>query len=129
MTFDTTELKAELDMIDDLMKEGRLDKAKGDEWKQRIITDFEISKLPTGKPPAKPLNETTDLAHLPGRLVGWGIKLGGAILRGSGNTYVELSKREGYLDKDGKPPKKQPGQRAKSPDEMMDDLPEMFRNF
>jgi hypothetical protein len=116
------ELKAKLAEIDDLVKSEIITEKRGKEWKERYIAEFERTGLPADDKP-KSVMETSDLAHLPGRMVGFGLKLGAAILRGSGATYEGLSKQQGYLDKDGKPPK----QRPKSPDEMLDDLPEIYK--
>ena len=117
----TDELKAQLASVDTLVTDGIIDKKKGDAWKERIIAEFEGTAIP----PEKPKPESTDLAHLPGRMVGGFVSLLGAIARGSGATYEGLSKREGYMNQDGSERKQT---KRRSPDEMMDDLPDIFRN-
>ena len=118
MTFDTEQLKKQLEQIESLVKANVISAERGDEWKKRIVQKFEDEQ---GLKPAP----TTDLEHLPGRIVGGFIEALGAIARGSGATYEGLSKREGYIKENGK---NQKTTRGKSPEEMMDDLPDIYKS-
>jgi hypothetical protein len=112
------ELTTELAAIDAMVASKAITLEKANEWKSHRIAIFELEeKL------ADPPREKVDLAHLPGRMVGAGIKLMGAIVRGSGATYEGLSKQEGYMNSDGTFKKT----RARSPDEMMRDLDNRYR--
>jgi hypothetical protein len=116
----TESLKAfaeELRAVDDMAAAKEITAEKAEEWKLRMIRTFEQRESLADKP-----REKVDLAHLPGRLVGAGIQLLGAIARGSGATYEGLSKQEGYMNPDGTFKKT----RRKSPDEMLDDLNQRY---
>jgi hypothetical protein len=118
MNIETLEaLTKELRTIDGMVNSKAITQEKADEWKAHLIQQFEQRESLADKP-----REQVDLAHLPGRLVGAGIQLLGAIARGSGATYEGLSKQEGYMNKDGTFKKT----RQKSPDEMMQELNQRF---
>ena len=114
------DLKKQVEEIDSLVTSNVITKERADEWKKNILNKFEQSN--TLVPPPK---EQVDVAHLPGRLVGYGVDFLRAVARGSGATYEGLSKQEGYLpDERGQ---KRTQSRARSPDEMMDNLPARFK--
>ena len=114
MTFDTEQLKKQLEQVDNLVKVGVISDERGNEWRETLIKKFEgLEGLKHESPP--------DIGNLPGKLVGAIIQALGAIARGSGATYEGLSKREGYLKGD-RQEKKQ-----KSPEELMNDIPEMYK--
>ena len=118
MSIETLEaLTKELTKIDSMVAAKVITQDKADDWKAHLITQFEQRESLADKP-----RERTDIAHLPGRLVGAGIQLLGAIVRGSGATYEGLSKQEGYMNADGTFKKT----RQKSPDEMLDELSHKF---
>jgi hypothetical protein len=103
--------------IEGMVTAGTITRRKADEWKDHLIAQFEQQESLADKP-----REQVDIAHLPGRLVGAGIQLLGAIARGSGATYEGLSKQEGYMNPDGTFKKTRP----RSPDEMLGDLNQRF---
>jgi hypothetical protein len=128
-------LKDWLADIDGLVKDNTIPEERGAAWKERIIAEFEAKQIPA-EPGAKgsaniPIMETTDLGHLPGRVIGKGIPILKGFLQGCGATYKGLSEREGYditlpgREKEGGRDKKK--DRPKSPQELYKDLPEQYR--
>lgn len=118
MSIETLEaLTKELTKIDSMVAAKAITQDKADDWKSHLIAQFEQRESLADKP-----REQVDIAHLPGRLVGAGINLLGAIARGSGATYEGLSKQEGYMNPDGTFKKT----RQKSPDEMMQELNQRY---
>jgi len=123
---DSEELKKKLKEIDDLVSSNIIDDEKAKAWKGRIIAEFERGlPAPAAEEKPKTIMDTTDVQHLPGRLIGHGLELGKAFVQGCGKTYEGLSKDYGYLEPDGQPGKKKKPPR--NPDELLDDLPPQFR--
>jgi len=103
-------LTAELKSVDTLVADGVISKEKGDEWKARIIAEFEGTEIPQEKKKEMP----GDIAHLPGRMIGGAIKILGNI----------NGARCAGVDEYGDAPRKK---RSASPQEMMDNLPPQYK--
>jgi hypothetical protein len=135
MTSETEELQNKIQDINALVKSGIITDQMGQEWKDRIIADFGKTKIPgaplaSGAEEPKDIMQTTDLGHLPGRIIGKSIPVLKGFLAGCGATYKGLSEQEGYdttLPGQGRKEGGKPKQRPKSPEEMYNDIPEQFR--
>lgn len=120
---DTDTLKKKLAAIDDLLKANLITRDRATDWKARVVDEFEQSDIPAVIEKKLP----NDLSHLPGRMIGGAVNAMKAIARGSGATYEALSKQEGYDPRSGDKIQ-QPGKRqAKNPNDLLDDLPDMYR--
>ena len=132
MSEEMEQLKQRLADIDGLVKDNTITEERGAAWKERVIAEYEATKIPGAPVTEQPkdIMKTTDLGHLPGRVIGKGIPLIKGFLRGCGATYKGLSEQEGYditLPGQERKNSDKPKQRPKSPQELMDDLPEKFR--
>jgi hypothetical protein len=134
MSEETVQLKQRLADIDGLVKDNTISEERGAAWKERVIAEFEATKIP-GAPTqssteeSKDIMETTDLGHLPGRMIGKSIPLLKGFLQGCGATYKGLSEQEGYdITLPGQEKKDaSPRNRPKSPQEIYDDLPDHYK--
>ena len=120
---DTDKLKKKLSAIDDLLKANLITHDRATDWKARVVDEFEQSDIPAVIEKKLP----NDLSHLPGRMIGGAVNAMKAIARGSGATYEALSKQEGYDPQTGDRVQQSGKRRAKDPNEMLDNLPEMYR--
>ena len=120
---DTDKLKKKLSAIDDLLKANLITRDRATDWKARVVDEFEQSDIPAVIEKKLP----NDLSHLPGRMIGGAVNAMKAIARGSGATYEALSKQEGYDPQTGDRVQQSGKRRAKDPNEMLDNLPEMYR--
>ena len=77
------ELKTKLAEIDNLVEAKTITLERAEKWKKRVIWDFEDHELP-----AEP--QSTDLKHMPGRMVAGIIKGFGALAQNSGNRMGQL---------------------------------------
>ena len=134
MNKETEEFQSKIQDVNDLVKAGIITEQMGSEWKARIIADFGATKIPgfptqqEGEP--KDIMQTTDLGHLPGRIIGKSITVLKGFLQGCGATYKGLSEQEGYditLPGQKRKDEESPRKRSKSPQELMDDLPDHYR--
>ena len=133
ITTDIDKLKYKLESIDDLVKSNTITQKRADEWKSRVLDQFEQQTIPA--PIEKKL--PNDVSHLPGRIIMGGVDALKAIARGSGATYEGLSRHEGYDPKTGdrvqlasargRSQQQVPQKRSKSPQEIMDDLPDIYK--
>jgi hypothetical protein len=105
---DTEQLVKEIRSVDTLCKDGIITQEKCEVWKAKILADFENASFPQETKKEMP----GDLAHLPGRLVGGII---GALGHINGARCAGVA------------PEQHQNPRAKSPQELMDGLPEQYR--
>jgi hypothetical protein len=120
---DSTNLTKELNTVDELVTKHLITRERGEEWKQRILDKFETSAIPAAVEKKLP----NDMSHLPGRIIGGLIGGMKAIARGSGATYEALSKQEGYDPRSGDKIRDGKKRRSNDPNDMLDNLPEMYR--
>ena len=113
------ELQEQIDQINMLAEKGTITAERASEWKERIVAEYEATSLPKG--PGKPV----PVSELPGHLVGATIKIGKAFLKGAGATYEGLSKREGYLNEDGKENRNR--KRDRNVIDLYNDLPPQYK--
>jgi hypothetical protein len=111
------QLKKDLAEIDEFVKSDAITEERGKEWKDRIINDFEKTNIPQDMKTTVPQN---DLAHLPGQVAGGII---GALGHINGARCAGVEDPPGE-DRNGRTQK---SQRARSPQELMNNLPEQYR--
>jgi hypothetical protein len=98
----------------DAMVPASITKEKAEEWKARIVRQFELAQNLSDKP-----REQVDLKYLPGRLVGGMIEVIGTIARNSGSRIAQIEEEEARKNKAS-------GRRPLSPDEMLEDVNNRF---
>ena len=94
------ELKAKLAEVDDLLNAKVIDEARAKDWKDRILSDFDKNQVPGEKRPDGVMG-TTDMKHLPGRIIGHTIAAMGKLAENAGKGYERLEERERQRRKRG----------------------------